>query len=285
MNTNIMSILFSAYLFHSGGAALLTAEHPDPENSIRKYKKTYYKKLKFVRQYNLDIKQKINMTEKKGVFHMTSLQHTASISFPFRLTLYIAGGIILAFGITLNTKTLLGVSPIISIPYAISVIGDFPLGVVTFIFYAFCIFMQFVLLQKEFEKIRLCQIFMSFVTSLFIQIFDHLLPTPESFSLRLVILAAAIILTGIGAAMTVAMQICPNPADGLAEVIGRKCRKNLGFGKNLFDLIGILISLSLGFIFRHHIIGIGIGTILSMIFTGRVIALLQKPLDHLTRLR
>ena len=112
---------------------------------------------------------------------MISVQHhTTSISFPLRLILYVAGGIILAFGITLNTKTLLGVSPIISVPYAISVIGDFPLGVVTFIFYAFCIFMQFALLQKQFEKIRICQIFMSFVTSLFIQVFDHLLPVPGS---------------------------------------------------------------------------------------------------------
>ena len=82
-----------------------------------------------------------------------------------------------------------------------------------------------------------------------------------------------------------AMQICPNPADGLAEVIGRKCGRNLGFGENLFDLISIAVSVSLGFIFRHHLIGIGIGTILSMIFTGRVIALLQKPLDSLTGLK
>lgn len=222
----------------------------------------------------------------RGAFKMISVQHhTTSISFPLRLILYVAGGIILAFGITLNTKTLLGVSPIISVPYAISVIGDFPLGVVTFIFYAFCIFMQFALLQKQFEKIRICQIFMSFVTSLFIQVFDHLLPVPEALSLRLLLLIAAIVLTGIGAAITVAMQICPNPADGLAEVIGRKCGRNLGFGKNLFDLISIAVSVSLGFIFRHHLIGIGIGTILSMIFTGRVIALLQKPLDRLTGLK
>lgn len=145
---------------------------------------------------------------------MTSPQHAPSISFPLRLAIYIAGGIILALGITLNTKTCLGVSAIVSVPYCISVLAQFPLGILTFLFYGFCILLQFLLLRREFEPIRLCQIFMSFVTSLFIQVFDTILPVPEPLPFRLLLLTAAILLTGIGAAMTVAMQICPNPADG-----------------------------------------------------------------------
>ena len=215
---------------------------------------------------------------------MTSPQHAPSISFPLRLAIYIAGGIILALGITLNTKTCLGVSPIVSVPYCISVLAQFPLGILTFLFYGFCILLQFLLLRREFEPIRLCQIFMSFVTSLFIQVFDTILPVPEPLPFRLLLLTAAILLTGIGAAMTVAMQICPNPADGLAEVIGRKCGKTFGFGKNLFDLISLAISAAIGLIFRRQLIGIGVGTILAMIFTGRVVALAQKPLNRLNEL-
>ena len=37
-----------------------------------------------------------------------------------RIALYLVGIIVLALGITLNTKTNLGVSPIISIPYAVA---------------------------------------------------------------------------------------------------------------------------------------------------------------------
>ena len=212
---------------------------------------------------------------------MTSPQHAQSISIPLRLASYIAGGIILALGLTLNTKTCLGVLPIVSVPYCISVLAQFPLGILTFLFYGFCILLQFLLLRREFEPIRLCQIFMSFVTSLFIQVFDTILPVPEPLPFRLLLLTAAILLTGIGAAMTVAMQICPNPADGLAEVIGRKCGKTFGFGKNLFDLISLAISAAIGLIFRRQLIGIGVGTILAMIFTGRVVALTQKPLNRL----
>ena len=37
-----------------------------------------------------------------------------------RIALYLVGIIVLALGITLNTKTNLGVSPIISMPYAVA---------------------------------------------------------------------------------------------------------------------------------------------------------------------
>lgn len=49
--------------------------------------------------------------------------------------------------------------------------------------------------------------------------------------MRLLVLALAIILTGIGAAVTVDVNIVPNPANGLARVLGERCGKNMGFGK------------------------------------------------------
>lgn len=52
-----------------------------------------------------------------------------------RLIIYAAGMIILACGITMNTKTGMGISPIISVPYAISEIWDLNFGNMTFIVY------------------------------------------------------------------------------------------------------------------------------------------------------
>lgn len=53
--------------------------------------------------------------------------------------IYFIGLIVLALGIVLNTKTLLGVSPIISIPYNICHIWHLNLGAITFVFYCFCV--------------------------------------------------------------------------------------------------------------------------------------------------
>ena len=94
-------------------------------------------------------------------------------------------------------------------------------------------------------------------------------------------LILAIVITGVGASLTVGMKIVPNPADGLASVVGEKCHKGFGFGKNFFDGISIVISLIIGFVFTGGILGIGLGTVISMIFTCRVIALLETSISRL----
>lgn len=55
-----------------------------------------------------------------------------------RFLIYLAGMVILAIGITLNTKTGLGVSPIISIAYCVSSILDWNFGNTTMGLY--CVF-------------------------------------------------------------------------------------------------------------------------------------------------
>lgn len=87
--------------------------------------------------------------------------------------IYFIGLIVLALGIVLNTKTLLGVSPIISIPYNICHIWHLNLGAITFVFYCFCVLIEAILKGKEFKLYELLQIPMSLVTSVFINIFDH----------------------------------------------------------------------------------------------------------------
>ena len=104
--------------------------------------------------------------------------------------------------------------------------------------------------------------------------------------MRLLVLVLAIILTGIGAAATVDVNIVPNPADGLARVLGERCGKNMGFGKNLFDFSAIVISLAIGLIDAGRPVGIGIGTVIAMVCTGRVIAAFnhfaKKKIEEIT---
>ena len=184
-----------------------------------------------------------------------------------RIALYLIGIMVLALGITLNTKTNLGVSPIISMPLIFIVL-------------------QIVLLKGKFPPFQLLQVAASYLTSAFITIFDRILPAPDQMGMRLLVLGLAIILTGIGAAVTVDVNIVPNPADGLATVLGERCGKNMGFGKNLFDFSAIVISLAIGLIGAGRPVGIGIGTVIAMVCTGRVIAAFnhfaKKKIEEIT---
>jgi uncharacterized membrane protein YczE len=198
-----------------------------------------------------------------------------------RYIMYLMGLIILALGITMNTKTGLGVSPIISIAYCVSQIWSLNLGIMTFIFYAVFVILQKILMGKEFDKKQVMQIGVSFITSFFIQVFNIILPRSGNILESFITLIGAILLTGIGATITVCMDMVPNPADGLANVIGIKLHKGMGTGKNIFDLSCLVLSLMIGLIFKRSIIGIGIGTICTMIFTGRVVAVSKKYIDRL----
>ena len=195
-----------------------------------------------------------------------------------RIIIYLAGIIILAFGITLNTKTGLGVSPIVSVAYCISVLTGINFGTMTFFYYVFLVFLQILLLRKDFKVWQLLQVAASLFTSVFIDLFDRFLPMADNIPLRIGALMFAIIFTGLGASMTVSMKIVPNPADGFANALGQKLKRGFGFGKNVFDLSSIIISLIIGWIACGSLLGIGIGTIVAMIFTGRVVAFCQRRL-------
>ena len=73
---------------------------------------------------------------------------------------YMVGLVVLAFGITMNTKTGLGISPIVSVAYAVSQVGGWNFGDMTFGLYAIFVAVQLVLhgrsdLPAEEKKKRL----------------------------------------------------------------------------------------------------------------------------------
>lgn len=72
--------------------------------------------------------------------------------------------------------------------------------------------------------------------------------------------------------LTIACFATPNPGDGIVQAISDFIHKSVGFTKNCFDLFNICLTISVGLIFAHHLVGIGIGTVLAVIGVGRAIA-------------
>lgn len=192
----------------------------------------------------------------------------------YRGSMYCIGLLILALGIVINTKTGLGVSPIISIPYSISEIFGINLGNATLCIYILCILGQKLLRGKRFRTFDLLQLPMSVIFSRVINFFNDIIKVNSSdMVLNLLMLAAAIILTGIGMTISVKMNLVPNPADGLAKAVGERLGKGLGFGKNILDVACVLITLAIGLAFAGKVTGIGLGTLAAVIGVGRSAAL------------
>lgn len=213
-----------------------------------------------------------------------------------RWVFYLLGLLILALGIMLNTKANLGVSPIISVPYSISHIIGFNFANMTMIVYFIFVLIEMIMHtvwyltdRKEAKYLGMyiirdaLQIPVSIVFTRFLNVFSALIPSVHNnIVLQIVVLLLAVLLTGIGAAMSLNMRIIPNPGDGIVQAISDTTRlkgrtgKGVGFCKNCFDIFNVCTTFLIGFFTGHILLGLGLGTILSMIGVGRVIAVFNK---------
>lgn len=217
-----------------------------------------------------------------------------------RVIFYVVGLLVLALGIILNTKSGLGVSPIISVSYSISTILNINFGNMTFVLYGIFVVLEVILhiikyvrMPKKMSKqdnealepaihksiylvilMDLLQLPLSLVFTRFMNLFSAWIPAPsENVIAQFACLLGGIIFTGIGAAMSLNMRIIPNPGDGIVQAIADCIGKSVGFTKNCFDLFNICITISVGLLFAHRLIGVGIGTVIAVLGVGRVIAL------------
>lgn len=207
----------------------------------------------------------------------------------YRITFYIVGMLLLAMGITLTTKTGLGVSPIISVPFCISNIFGLNFANVTFIVYLIFIILQIAIKKMNTEVFDLLQLVISVMFTRFLGLFQKLFDIQtDVLLLKFLLLLVAILLTGVGAAITMNARLIANPGDGIVLTISDASKKETGLVKNYFDLTCILISISTGLICERKIIGIGVGTMIAFVGVGRVIwaynKLMKERIDILTDL-
>lgn len=192
----------------------------------------------------------------------------------FRIFFYILSLLILALGLTLNTKTGLGVSPIISVSYSISQILHLNFGNTTLVWYIVFVIAQLIIRGKNRRWYDLLQIPLSIVFTRFLNLFEKfILWETDSFAANMALLIVAIICTGIGAAMSVNMRLVPNPGDGIVAAIADFIHKDMGFAKNMFDLLNISMTFIIGIVSGHFLVGIGVGTVFAVIGVGRVVAI------------
>ena len=224
-----------------------------------------------------------------------------------RLLFYAAAMNILALGLTLNTKTGLGVSAIVSISFAASEIWHLNFGDSTLVLYVILVLIQLVFHSLFFRRqIReagadevsavyarrreilfkdVLEIPMSILFTRFLNLFAAVLPDvlsgeagsfAASLAGRLLILALAVSLTGIGAAMSLNMRLVPSAGDGVVQGAADFAARPVGLMKNCVDASCVVTAAALGLLADGRIVGIGVGTLCSMLFVGRVIAVFNR---------
>lgn len=206
-----------------------------------------------------------------------------------RILFYAAAMVVLAFGLTLNVQTGLGVSPIISVAYAVAEVSGLNFADVTFALYSVFVAAEVVIhsLILRMGRVQLAkdllQLPLSLVFTRFMALFQMIIPDVSQFPMwaRISLLIAAVAATGIGAAGSLAMDIVPNPGDGIVNAIAGLAGWSVGFAKNAFDAFNVVLCCIIGLLFEGRVVGIGIGTLIAVAGVGRVIALYKRTVGDM----
>ena len=165
---------------------------------------------------------------------------------------YLIGLNVLVLGITLNTRSLLGVSAFTTLPYALKEMTPISFGVAKLD----------ILLEVPF----------SFVMGYILDLYQIIIPvSPESLGLRIMILLAGNLCTAFGIYTMVQSHLVLAPVDGVILSISNKFNKAYSLCKNCFDITMIVSTIILCLVTRSPLYGIGVGTVFSALCVGRII--------------
>lgn len=185
--------------------------------------------------------------------------------------LYFIGLNFIALAVVLNIRFDLGVAAFSSVMYSISQIYHITLGTASIICYLIFVVIQ-CLLSKKITVPFLLEIPLSFAFGWLTDLYDLIIPSLSfNFILRLICFILTMFITAMGVFLCVKTDLVLTPTDGIVKTISEVFHIPFSTVKNTFDISLVIITIILCLINHTQFYGIGIGTILTAIFIGRII--------------
>lgn len=199
-----------------------------------------------------------------------------------RIVIYIAGLLALAFGVAFSVNSDLGVSPVNSLPYVISLITEWGMGKCVILIFSGYILIQMILLGKQFPWINLTQILFSTLFGYFVNLAkwvvgDFSIPTYPG---QLVMLFISIFLVAVGVCLYMNVKLVYMPMEGMTHAIAGKLFPHRAFHevKVIMDCVVVGVGILLSFLFLGRLEGIREGTVICALLVGRFMKPLQTYL-------
>ena len=134
-----------------------------------------------------------------------------------RIVIYTMGLFIMAFGAALAVNSNLGISPVNSIPYALSLILNRPLGTCATMFFSVCIAVQILILRKQTNPIIILQMVFATIYGYFLNYAKGVLGSwvLPGYIGRFTMQLTGIVMVAFGIFLLVEMRLTPMPTEGL----------------------------------------------------------------------
>ncbi|MGB4033429.1 MAG: DUF6198 family protein [Christensenellales bacterium] len=194
---------------------------------------------------------------------------------------FFLGIVLLAVGVIFMIKSDFGISPVQSSAYALYT--AFP----KISFGAYNYLIQFVLVSilcLSIRKIKL-RYFLSFLSAVFygftVDFFEYIMTpiTAQSLVMKIVFFGIGFVCIAFAVAFFFRTNIPLMPYDIFVTDLTKNKGYNTNTVKIIFDISALVLGVILSLSFHKRLVGIGIGTVISGLFSGITIKYLGKAMD------
>ena len=199
--------------------------------------------------------------------------------FVTKLLFYFGGLIVMTLGVVISVKSDLGVTPISSIPYTMTVVLGMDLGIATMLFSVFMVLLQIVILRKRFKIINLQQLPTGILFGAFLTVCGKLMtpvPVPDNFIVKFIIMLVSTVFVALGVFLYVAPRFVPLAPEGFIIAVTQVTKLSFSTVKVIFDVTMVAVSMVTCLIAIHSLGSVGIGTVAAAILVGSEVKLLTK---------
>lgn len=196
-----------------------------------------------------------------------------------RIIIYCLGFFLIAIGISISAKSSLGVSPVNSVPYTVSLITGFEQGLCTTAFFIILILVQFLISPKDFSPFSFLQIICSFIFGWFVTLANlctAFIPTPESYILKMIYIIISLFFVAAGVFLYVNSDFLPLPSEGVMLTFSKRTKLPFHMCKIGFDCSVVVIAALVSLIVKRELIGVREGTVIAAVFVGVIIKPIAK---------
>nr|WP_321401390.1 DUF6198 family protein [uncultured Desulfobacter sp.] len=198
---------------------------------------------------------------------------------------FIFGLFIMAIGVVLSVKADLGVSPISCVPYVYSLTFPLTLGQTTIILNVLLIFLQMLLLRKQYKVFQLVQFPVVFLFGYFIDLImkhsDWMVPATYAEQAALCLLSCVVL--GIGVFFEIRAALTYLPGEGLAMALTQTFGVDFGKTKIGTDSSLVVLGIASSLFFLDTLAGIREGTVVAAVLVGYIVRFLHTRFFLLER--
>ena len=192
-----------------------------------------------------------------------------------RYSLFIVSLWFSALGVAVTKCGSLGVSCISSVPNVLSLrFTALTIGGWTFLWNTLLVLCQIALLRKNFQKIQLLQIPLSFLFGWFTDVAMLLavkIPV-NSYPMQLVMVVAGVAILAFGITLGVIANVVLNAGEGIVKALADVSGKEFGFVKVRFDMVCVILAVAISLLsFGGKLTGVREGTLIAAFLNGTLV--------------